>query len=129
MGKVIETKEGTKLRRVSRWIKIRQNYSPTPRNSLWYYVMDGNGYREGQEKFDKNTGLYLNYFVWCGRKWAMEQFLRLPNFPVMWEENGKLHWVCGYDAENYFNPIQIEIDEYGEYVRVYEEVKNGQENN
>ena len=120
---IIETKDGNKIKRVSRWIKIRRNYHPNHRNSLWYYVMDGNGYREGQEKFDPETGLYLDYFVWNGRKWAIEQFYRM-DYPMMWEdENGKLNWLSCYDSENYYNPILLEFDEYCEYVRVYEEVK------
>ena len=120
---IITTKDGNKIQSVSRWIKIRHNYSPCKRNPLWYYVMDGNGYREGQDKFDKNTGLFLDYFVWNGRKWALEQFLR-PSYPEMWEDkDGKLHWLSGYDCENYFNPIQIELDDGCEYVKVYEGVR------
>lgn len=38
------------------------------------------------------------------------------------EENGKLHFLC-VDSENWYNPILIEIDDGGEYVRVYEELK------
>lgn len=124
MKKEIVTKDGRIIRRISRWIRIRHNYSPNKRNSLWYYVTDGNGYREGQEKFNADSGLFLDYFVWNGRKWAIEQFLRM-DFPMMWRNSeGKLRWICGYDGENYYNPILIEMDEYCENVRVYEEVIN-----
>ena len=123
MSKEIVTKGGSTIRRISRWIKIRQNYSPNKRNPLWYYVTDGNGYREGEEKFNIDSGLFLDYFVWNGRKWAIGQFLHL-SYPMMWEdENGKICWISGYDSEDYYNPILIELDENCEMVRVYEEVK------
>ena len=124
--KKIVTKEGRTLKRVSRWIRIRQNYNPSRRNPLWYYVTDGNGRREGQTGYDPSTGLFLDYFVWNGRKWALEQFIRLGGPwggpPIMFtDDNGKTSCIAGYDSENYHNPILIEIDDYGEYVRVYEE--------
>ena len=118
--KTIVTKDGRKIRRVSRWISIRHAYNVTKRHSLWYYATDGNGYRNGSEKFDPSSETYLDYFVWNGRKWAIDQFYRL-DYPIMWEEDSKLNFIGGYDSENYYNPILIEIDEYGEYVRVYEE--------
>lgn len=117
----IITKDGNTIYRVSRWIKRQTNYNPSKRNSLWYYVTDGNGYREGQTNFDPSIGLYLDYFRWNGRTWAIEQFLRL-DYPIMYEEkDGKLWYLSGYDSENYYNPILIEIDETGDYIRVYEE--------
>ena len=117
----IITKDGKTIRRLSRWIKIQRAYNVNKRNSLWYYVTDGNGYREGQSGFDPSTGLYLDYFRWNGRTWAVEQFMRLV-YPIFWEDKeGKLNWLSGYDSENYYNPILIEFDEYCEYVRVYEE--------
>lgn len=121
MGKVITCKDGRTIERVSRWVQVRHNYAPNKRNPLWYYVMDGCGYLEGQKEFDPESGLYLDYFRWNGRNWAIEQFFR-ETVPTMWEEDGKLHWIAGYDSENYYNPILIEFDECCENVRVYEEV-------
>ena len=121
MRKEIVTKDGKTIIRRSRWIRVRQAYNVTPRHSLAYYAMDENGYREGQSRYDPSNGTYLDYFVWNGRKWALEQFLRL-DYPVFWEdEEGKLQYLSGYDGENYRDPILIELDECGEYVRVYEE--------
>lgn len=41
----------------------------------------------------------------------------------MWkDEDGKIHYLSGYDSEDYYNPIMIESSEYCEYVRVYQEV-------
>lgn len=43
--------------------------------------------------------------------------------PYIYEDDdGKIGVVGAYDSENYYNPILIEVDEYGECVRVYEEV-------
>ena len=124
--KKIAASDGRTLIRRSRWIKVRTNYNPSKRNSLWYYVNDGNGRREGQTGFDPSSGLYLDWFPWNGRKWAMEQFIALGGpwggAPILFEdENGKTSCIAGYDSENYYNPILIEVDDCGEYVRVYEE--------
>ena len=113
--------DGKIIYRKSRWIKRQTNYNPNKRNSLFYYATDENGYREGQTGYNPKNGLYLDYFRWNGRNWAIEQFLRL-DYPIMWEDKeGKLNFLSGYDSENYYNPILIEIDETGEYIRVYEE--------
>lgn len=124
--KKIPANNGRTLIRRSRWIKVCRNYNPNKRNALWYYVTDGNGYREGQTNFDPSSGLYLDYFRWNGRNWALEQFYRLGGImggaPIFFEdEDGKTSYIAGYDSENYYNPILIEVDDCGEYVRVYEE--------
>ena len=31
-------------------------------------------------------------------------------------------FICGYDNENYYKPILLEIDKYGEKVRLWSEV-------
>ena len=125
MKKIIAN-DGHVLNRVSRWIPIRHNYRPNRRNRLWYYVTDGNGRRETQEGFDPSSGLYLDYFVWNGRTWAIGQFnsvygtMGIP--PIFFEnEDGKTSYISGYDSENYWNPIMIELDDCCENVRVYEE--------
>jgi len=116
--KIIKTNDNRYIKRVSRWIKIRQAYNITSRHSLFYYRMDENGYRDGQTNFNPDNGTYLDYFVFNGRKWAIDQFLRM-DFPITWEENDKLQFLSGYDSENYYNPLMIEIDDSGEYVRCY----------
>jgi len=127
MGKIIKTKEGRTLKRVSRWISIRHNYNPSKRNALWYYVRDGYGYAEGQAGYDPSQGLHLDYFRWNVRNWAIEQFILMGGMmggaPYFYEDDdGKTGVIGAYDSENYYNPILIEMDEYGESVRVYEEV-------
>lgn len=126
--KNIPTSDGRTLVRLSRWIKVRQNYKPNKRNRLWDYVRDGSGYGPHSNKFNPADGLFLDYFVWNGRKWAIEQFLSVSGTmglpaPILFEdENGKTSCIAGYDGENYYNPILLEVDDCGEYVRVYEEV-------
>ena len=113
------------FRRVSRWITVKHNYTPNKRNSLWDYVMDENGYKPYQDNFTPENGLYLDYFRFNGRNYAVEQFLCLGNpfwNPVTYcyeDENGKTCYLSGVDMENYFSPIYVEFDEYCENVRVY----------
>lgn len=120
-----KTQNGTTLIRVSRWIRIRQNYNPNKRNSLWYYVKDGNGWREGQPGYDPESGLFLDYFRFNGRNYALEQFISNSSawgYPIFFEdENGKTSFISGYDSENYVNPLLIELDDCCEYVRCYYE--------
>lgn len=128
MKKKIVCTDGKIIYRVSRWIKRKTNYNVNKRNSLYYYATDENGYKEGQEKFNPKNGLYLDFFRWNGRNYAIEQFFRLGSMfcplEYSWEDKeGKLNFLSGYDSENYYNPILIELDDSGEYVRVYEEGK------
>lgn len=121
--------DGTqKFKRVSRWIKVRENYNPCRHNSLWNYVEDENGYKPYQNNFNSDNGLYLHYFKWNGKTWAIEQFLCLGNpfyMPVAYsyeDKNGKLNYLSAVDGDNYYNPIFVEFDEYCEHVRVYREL-------
>jgi hypothetical protein len=110
MSKIIITKDGNKIKRVSRWIKIRADYNITNRHSLYEYC-------------DKYNDNYIDYFIYKGEKYALSQFTRL-NYPIMWEdEEGKLNFLSGYDSTNYYNPLLIEIEEGGEAIRLYEEVR------
>ena len=112
--------------RASRWIKVKQNYNPCNRNSLWDYVTDGYGYSPYQDKFNPETGLFLDYFIYRGRTYAIGQFLALnnpffcPSGYSYEDEDGHVNFLSGVDGDNYYSPIYIEMDECGEYVRVYE---------
>ena len=114
------------FKRVSRWIAVKHNYTPNKRNSLWDYVTDENGYKPYQDNFTPENGLYLDYFRFNGRNYAVEQFLCLGNpfwNPVTYcyeDSSGKVHYLFGVDMDNYYNPIYVEFDEYCENVRVYE---------
>lgn len=124
---VFTDNNGNKLERISRWITIKHAYNVSKKNALAYYAKDENGYKEGQTNFNPENGLYLDYFHFNGKNYAIEQFI--SNSP-MWsngtqfftDTDGKLTYIAGYDSENYYNPILIELDEYGEHVRIYKEV-------
>ena len=131
MNKQIICTDGKIIYRKSRWIKRRTNYNPNKRNSLAYYITDGYGYREGTENYNpvEHGGKFLDYFRWNGRNYAIEQFMSMSSpfcsMVYQWEDReGKLNFLSGYDSENYFNPILIEISDCGEYIRVYEEGRN-----
>ena len=118
--------DGTReFKRVSRWLKVRQNYNPNKKNSLWEYVMDESGYRPHNKKFNPKNGLYLDYFRFNGRNFAVEQFLALGNpfytaLNLSYEEKGKTFYLCGMEENDLCHPIFIEMRD--EMVRVYEEV-------
>lgn len=111
------TEQGTTIIRCSRWIKIRTDYNVTPRHQCYYYAEDlGNG---------ENA---VDYFMLYGHKIALRRFYRFgtmfnPSPSPKWYENDVLHHIAGYDSENYFDPMLIELDPLGEYVRVYREVR------
>lgn len=114
MGKIITTTDGKQIKRVSRWIKIHFSEIVTEKHSLYYYA----------DKYENNN--YVDYFIFNGKKWALSQFMRF-GYPmtanyIQWYEKDKLHYMSGFDSENYYNPLLIEMDECCEYVRVYEEV-------
>lgn len=115
MGKIVVTTDGRRLERVSRWIKVVSDYGVTERHSLVYYAQEA---CDGEKCVD--------YFRWRGRKWAVGQFLSVSGMMGFhignWEEEDGLHWISGYDSEDYFNPIMVEFDEYCENVRVYREL-------
>lgn len=115
-----------KFYRVSRWITIRHNYTPRKNNMLWDYVTDENGYKPYQDNFSPENGLYLDYFKWNGRNYAIDQFIALNNpffapFGYSYENaDGKRCYLSGYDADgDIFRPAFIEFDECCERVRVY----------
>lgn len=118
--------EKVKFQRVSRWITVQHNYTPRKNNRLWDYVTDSYGYKPYQEQFNPENGLFLDYFMFGGRSYAVEQFLRLGS---MWsavayayeDKEGKTAFLSGYDMDDYYDPIFVEFDEYCEKVRVYTE--------
>ena len=124
---------GTKtFERVSRWKNVQHNYNPGKNNSLWDYVMDGEGYKPYQDQFDPENGLYLDYFTHDGKTYALDQFAALGNpfyTAVSYyytDENRKTAFLSGVDWDcNIFEkyPLYIELAEDGEKIRVYREVE------
>ena len=113
--------------RLSRWITIRTNYNVSKANSLYDYSTDENGYRPYQDGYDPTNGTYLDYFRFGGRTYAIEQFILLSS---MWIGGRPYHFidtdgtpasVIAVDMDgDLYDPLYIELDEYGERVRVYQ---------
>lgn len=114
MGKILKTKEGEELyERISRWITIQHDYNITKRHSLYYYADDC---------CDGSNA--VSYFKFNGRKYAIAQMYRLMGMMgighnLILNDDSIL---CAYDGEQYYNPIYIEVDDFGEKVRVYQYV-------
>lgn len=113
----------------SRWISVRSAYDITPRHSLYEWATDESGYRSYQDKFNPTNGTYLDYFIYGGRKYALDQFVGLgsvwcsiPPYEIL-EDDGKSSFIGAVDFNgDLYNPLYIEISEHGDMVRVYEEV-------
>ena len=124
MGKIFTTKEKKysygvaekeyrKIERKSRWIHVDYLYI-TKKHSLWDYV----------DKYDieEDGKACLICFRHGGRLYALDQFMRL-SYPIFFEdETGKEAFLSGYDCTDYYNPYLIEIEDGGEYIRLYQEV-------
>ena len=64
------------------------------------------------------------YFRHNGRRYYLDDFMRL-SYPIMWEDKeGKLQHISGYYATTFNNPYLIEIDDCGEYIRLWEEIED-----
>lgn len=116
--------------RVSRWITVKHNYNPSPKNALWDYVTDGCGYHPYNNEFNPDDGLYLDYFTFDGRNYAIEQIIAFGGMCEFghfsgYIENGEKRYLSGYLDNNLYSPYHVELDEYGEHVRVYEECRRG----
>ena len=120
-----KTKNGTTLRQVSRWLKVKQAYNISPRNGMYYYCTDENGYSPSSDNFNPTNGTSVDYFELNKKKWPLNRFI--SNFsqfgyPIFfYNEDDKLSFIAGYDSEDYHNPLLIEMDECGECVRCFYE--------
>ena len=115
-----------KLTRLSRWITIKQNYNVRKDNSLYDFSTDGSGYHPYQDDYNPDEGTYLDYFHFGGRTYAISQFVALGSAWIGREPyrfvdtDGTITAVSAVDYDGcLYDPIYIEIDEYGERVRVY----------
>lgn len=113
--RIYKGENGRQFRRVSRWIKIKTDFV-TVRHSLAEY-----GDRDGD-------GVILSWFRHNGKRYALGQFQRFGTgwafAPPMFEnEDGKTSFMSGFDCTEYYKPYLIEIDDGGEYVRLFEEVE------
>lgn len=115
-----------RVKRVSRWIQIKQNYNVSKRNRLFEFSTDENGYTPAQENYNPENGTFLDYFRFGGRNYAINQFIALGS---VWcggapyeftDTDGKSTFIHAVDFYgDLYNPLYIELDESGERVRVY----------
>ena len=93
MIKQIEKPYTCKCKTASRWIKLYSNMN----GSYW--------------------------FKHYGKRYKLDQFLRL-SYPMFYEDNeGKTGIIGGYDGEQWYNPYLLEVHPDGEYIRLWEELK------
>lgn len=114
MSRIITTvNEGhRRYERVSRWIKLEYRFV-TCRHRLYDYA-------DVTER--ENGGAWLCMFRHGGRVYALKQFARM-GFPIFYEDaNGKMQYLCGYDTEQCYNLLLCEIEDGGEYIRLYREI-------
>ena len=126
MYQTVTTDDKYVVTRCSRWIKIRQNYNVSKKNVLYEFSTDGYGYKPTDDKYDPKTGTFLDYFRFNGRNYAIEQFIALGSVwcagePYQFiDTNGQPTFVTAVDFYgDLYDPLYIELDEYGEHVRVY----------
>ena len=115
------------ITRLSRWITVKQNYNANKNNSLYDYVTDESGYHPYEEEYSPENGTYLDYFRFNGRTYAIGQFYLIGSpwvggEPYRFEDtDGTITTVGAVDMDGHiFAPLYLEIDEYGERVRLYE---------
>lgn len=126
MGKILKTGNlhysyGVKdnynihVMRISRWIRI-ETIMITKKSRFWDYA---DSYTE------ENGKRFIDVFRFNDRLYCLSQFLRFSH-PIFYMENGKKGFLSGYDSTDYYYPLEIEIDESREYIRLYRELKENE---
>lgn len=117
MGKIIKCNDGTEFERMSRWITIKTDYNITEKHGLFCYA----------EEYD--DGEYcVNYITHKGYRIAVNAMYLLGSFfisekPHVFIEKGEEHFINAVDMDgNIYDPFYIELDEWGEKVRLYKKV-------
>lgn len=115
------------ITRVSRWIDIKTLYDISPKHSLYEFVEDANGYKPGNDRFNPNEGVSVDYITIKGKKYAISQFYRIgtmfcPGDPYKFiDTDGKIKSLCAVDYYgDLYHPYYLELDDSCERVRVYE---------
>lgn len=118
MSKTITCNDGTQFKRASRWITIRTDYGITPRHSL-YDQADDCGDGEKCVSYIRHKGITI----------PTSQMILLSSMvcgfqkPYTFTKNGETHTIGAVDFwTNLYNPYYIELDQWGEKVRLYEKL-------
>lgn len=124
----ISTDGRAKITRISGWLPIKTNYKPGKNNRLWNYVTDDAGRGPYNDNFNPDSGLYLDYFTYKGRNYAINQFYRcgtpwLSIAPYEYiDSDGLPVFIGAMDMDSDIwckNPLFLELCGSGEAVRLY----------
>lgn len=101
------------LKRVSRWISI-DCIEVTPKHRLYCY-----GDKYGEEKGKRSVLVFRH----GGKLYALGQFLRTCSSTEWnkYEYRNEPVLISGYDSENWYKPLLLEIDDGNGKVRLYNE--------
>lgn len=62
---------------------------------------------------------FVPSFWWDNKRYYLDNFVRVHNNPYMGGINDAPDYIHGYEADNYWCPIFIEIADSGDCVNVY----------
>lgn len=118
--KSIKTTDGRTIKRVSRWITVYR-MNPTKRHPLYRYSVDEFGRMPSDPRFNPIDGTILDYFVFKGKMYALDQFKFKDELPC-YCENGIRHFISGEEV-GVENPLLLESDgDDFEKVRIYKRI-------
>lgn len=115
----------------SRWLKVRRDWfeKPNPRHGLYDYMVDMDGLALYDERCDLSAGVEVEYFKYHGMRFPLSRFYALRCAVIstapyeIVEDDGSSSFISCVDMDgDIFNPLYLELDEWGEGVRVYERV-------
>jgi len=59
-------------------------------------------------------------FWWNNQRYYLDRFIRVHNNPWMGGISDAPDYIHGYEADNYWHPLYVEVSESGDCVNVYE---------
>ena len=109
--KIITCTDGTKVKRVSRWIKLN-NELVTPKSRF----------------YDDSDNGEIVTFRHRGSKYSLNSDVMRLFYPLMYyDDNGNyLNPISGYIAFGAWIQYYVEIDDTGEAIRLYEPIREGE---
>lgn len=114
---------GTVLERLSDWLDIKTDCDIPTTHPLWDYATDDYGRHPYEKEFDGSGTTYLDYFNFEDKEFAINQFLLRHSLVCGFDLECKRYpsYIMGYNAEELYNPLLIEFDEYDK-CRLYREL-------
>lgn len=106
--------------RCGKWQNIKYCVVKNKNNQLWEQLQ--NEIERGDRDPDDNG---MSYFLINGKKYTLDNLLCRYGFTMGFDtkcENYPKQINC-YTDDDIFNPVYCELDEYGEKLRVWEEIE------